>query len=265
MQSLVLYLIAGGRECIFRKCLEQGNIFFGIERVPAIARLVVKGKTVKCTGYKKELHVASIPSYEVDKCCDFVEGIFNIPCKSIPNYLNLTLTPSNPILHTTRLRTIFKDYHNGVVYPSLPLFYEEWDEESSELLLECDDEVQSICKALMEFQLSYVKSLREHYESPTIEAMTKKISSIEPFKGLKTPAIAIDGGFIPDLNSRYFTEDFSYGLTIIKQVAEFASVVTPHIDETLSWYHNISPIHNEFLFSKYGIVNRTNFENYYRK
>ena len=246
---------SGGSECAFKRCIERGNVFFGIERVPAVARLVTKGKTVKSTDYRKELHVASIPSSEVQKCCDIVQGIFDLPCKSIPNYLNLTLTPSNPILHTTRLRTIFKDYHEGVVYPSLPLFYEEWDDDSSELLLACDDEVQKICKALPEYQLQYVKSLREHYESPTVEAMTKKISSIEAFKGLKTPAIAVEGGFIPDLHSRYFTADFSYGLTIIRQVAGLVDVCTPYISDTMKWYIQIRKEKSDFSFTKYGINN----------
>ena len=40
----------GGSECTFRRCIERGNVFFGIERVPAIARLIRKGKTVKSTG-----------------------------------------------------------------------------------------------------------------------------------------------------------------------------------------------------------------------
>ena len=38
---------SGGGECAFHKCIERGNVFFGIERVPAIARLIQKGKTVK--------------------------------------------------------------------------------------------------------------------------------------------------------------------------------------------------------------------------
>ena len=243
----------GGSECAFRKCIERCNIFFGIERVPAIARLVTKGKTVKSTGYRSELHVASIPRDAVDRCCELVQSIFDIPCLPIPNYLNLTLTPSNPILHTTRLRTIFKDYHDGVVYHKLPLFYEEWDDESSELLLACDDEVQSVCKSLPDFQLDYVKSLKEHYESSTVEAMTKKISSIEAFKGLKTPSVVIEGGLVPDLNSRYFTADFSFGLTIIQQIAKFANVSTPNIDNTLLWYCSIAKEDNEFRFSDYSI------------
>ncbi len=255
----------GGSECAFRKCIERGNSFFGIERVPAIARLVKKGKTVRSTGYRNELHVASIPYYDVDKCCKLIHNIFDIPCKPILNYLNLTLTPSNPILHTTRLFTLFKDYHEGIIYTSIPLFYEEWDNDSSQLLMACDDEVQNICRALPEFHLEYVKSLREHYESQTVEAMTEKISGIIAFKGIKTPAVKVKGGFIPDLHSRYFTADFSYGLAIIKQIAIFAGVSTPHIDLVNDWYKSIAIEKDEFNFMDYSITSLNDLKRFYSK
>ncbi len=254
----------GGSECAFRKCIERGNVFFGIERVPAIARIVKKGETVKSFNYRDELHVAALPKKNAQKCVNLVEDIFDIKTTLIPNYLNLTLTPSNPILHTTRLRTLFRDWHEGVKYKSVPLFYEGWDDESSELLIACDNEVQEICKALPEYELHYVKSLREHYESPTIQSMTKKISSIESFKGIPSPTIKVDGGLIPDLHSRYFTADFSYGLAIIKQVADFAGVKTPNIDETMDWYKKIAIDTDGFCFSDYGIYTKMDFDRFYR-
>ena len=253
----------GGSECAFKKCIERGNVFFGIERVPAIARLVKKGRTVKSTGYRDELHVSSIPIGNVEQCCKIIYGIFNIPCKAIPNFLNLTMTPSNPILHTTRLRTLFKDWKPGVMYDSIPLFYEEWDNESSELLIACDNEVQEICKALPEFKLYYVKSLRIHYDSSTIEAMTKKISSIPAFKGLLSPIIEKNGKFIPDLHSRYFTADFSYGLSIIQQIGKMAQVEIPNIDETMQWYRNIAVETEEFHFLDYGIMDKASLKLFY--
>lgn len=255
----------GGSECAFRKCIERGNVFFGIERVPAIARLIQKGKTVKSTGYRDELHVAALPRKNAEKCAEMISRIFDMPCTTIPNFLNLTMTPSNPILHTTRLRTLFEKWHPGVVYDSVPLFYEEWDDASSELLIACDEEVQEICRALPDFQLEYVKSLRVHYESPTAEAMTRKLSSIAAFKGLTTPVVEVDGKFIPDLHSRYFTADFSYGLTIIKQVATIAGVYTPNIDATMQWYKNIAIETDEFRFEDYGITDRASFESFYLK
>ena len=253
----------GGSECVFRKCIERGNAFFGIERVPAIARLVQKGKTVRSTGYRDELHVAALPKKNASKCATLVEDIFDMKTTVIPNYLNLTMTPSNPILHTTRLRTIFGDWHEGVTYSKLPLFYEEWDDASSELLIACDEEVQNICLGLPEFELQFVKSLRIHYESPTVQDMTRKISSIAAFKGLTTPAIETDGAFVPDLHSRYFTADFSYGLTIIKQIADFAGVSTPNIDETMNWYKTIAIENDEFRFEDYGIESKAAFDSFY--
>ena len=253
----------GGSECAFRKCIERGNIFFGVERVPAIARLVQKGKTVRSVGYRDELHAAALPRINAEKCAELIAGIFDKPCKVIPNFLNLTMTPSNPILHTTRLRTLFGDWHEGVFYEKVPLFYEEWDDRSSELLIACDEELQQICRALPEFQLSYVKSLREHYESPTVEMMTRKISGIPAFKGLASPTIKTDNGLIPDLHSRYFTADFPFGLAIIQQIAAFAEVSTPEIDATMKWYQGIAEETDKFQYQDYGISDLKTFREFY--
>jgi hypothetical protein len=253
----------GGSECAFGKCIARGNTFFGIERVPAIARIVREGETVRSTGYRDELHVASLPAKDARGCADLVGGIFGIRTAVIPGYLNLTMTPSNPILHTTRLRTLFGGWREGVVYESVPLFYEGWDDASSDLLIACDEEVQAICRALPDFDLRYVKSLREHYESPTVEAMTRKIASIPAFKGLATPTVEVEGGLVPDLRSRYFTADFSYGLAIIEQVAEFAGVRTPRIDETMAWYKSIAIESAEFRFADYGICDREALGRFY--
>lgn len=253
----------GGSECAFRKCIERGNAFFGIERVPAIARLVQKGRTVKSTGYREELHVAALPKEYAHKCAELIQEIFDKKTTVIPNFLNLTMTPSNPILHTTRLKRIFGDWHEGITYDRLPLFYEEWDDASSELLFACDEEVQIICRHLPEFELQYVKSLKIHYESSTVQEMTRKISSIPAFKGLKTPAVEINGSFIPDLHSRYFTADFSYGLAIIRQIAALAGVSTPNIDATMDWYRGIAIDIDEFRYKDYGIIDKASFDIFY--
>ncbi len=253
----------GGSECAFRKCIERGNIFFGIERVPAIARLVQKGKRVRSVGYKPELHVSTLPIAHVEKCTDFIGSLFDIPCSSVPNMLALTMTPSNPILHTTRLMTIFKDYKKGVVYDRLPLFYEEWDDESSELLFKCDDEVQKICRSLTMFDLSFVRSLKIHYESDTPQKFSAKLRSIKAFKGLTTPSVKVEGGMIPDLNSRYFTADFSYGLSLIVQIADFAGVEVPYLKSVMKWYDTIRIVQDEFSYKDYGISDLKSFLDYY--
>ncbi len=253
----------GGGECAFRACIEKGATLFGLQRVPSVARLLEYGKSVCATGYRDKLFVASLPQERCRQIATIITDLFDIACDCLPCYLNLTLTPSNPILHTTRLRTIFADYQTGVSYKSVPLFYEEWSDNSSHLLFACDDEVQSICSTLNEFDLSQVKSLKIHYESSTPEALTRKIRSIEGFRGLKTPTVLQLDGYIPDLNSRYFTADFSYGLSILKQIAEYCHVAVPNIDETMKWYQRIAIHHDEFSFAAYGIIDRKSLCDFY--
>ena len=223
------------------------------------------GKIVRAVGYRLEMFVAALPSIETGECSKLIENILDIKTTPLPNYLNITLTPSNSILHTTRLKNLYGDYHEGVVYDSVPLFYEKWNNETSELLLKCDDEIQELCRALNCFDLSYVRSLRIHYESPTLEAMTKKISSIAGFKGLTSPTVKVGGGYIPDFNSRYFTADFSYGLAILVQIAEFSGVDVPNMKETLNWYYSIVGKRDEYHFSDYGINSYEEFLEFYSK
>ena len=196
----------GGFEFAFKKCIERGNPFFGIDRVPAIARLTERGKTVCCSGYKDKLYVAALPSAYTEECSALIESIYDIQCVRLPGFMALTLTPSNPILHTSRLMTIFKDYEPGVTYSSLPLFYEEWDDESSELLMACDDEIQQICRALPDFGLEYVVSEREFYSADTIEEMTQAICTEPSLLGLTTPAVpdepASEGRGLTGMRSR---------------------------------------------------------------
>ena len=253
----------GGGECAFKDIIDKGAVICGLQRVPSVARLVEYGKTVRAIGYRDVLHISTLPHAESERFATIISGIFDKTCEVLPNYLNLTMTPSNPILHTTRLRSIFKDYTQGKVYERLPLFYEEWDDDTSELLFRCDEEVQNVCNAMEEFDLSQVKSLKVHYESYDVPAFSAKIRSIDGFKGLTTPSKKTEKGLIPDLDSRYFTADFSYGLSILIQIASFAGVEVPKMKEVFEWYNNIRIHEGEFNYASYGIETYRQFKAFY--
>ena len=48
----------------------------------------------------------------------------------------------------------------------------------------------------------------------------------------------VEGGFVPDFGSRYFTEDFPYGLRIIQQQARKHQTDIPVIDRVMAWGMN---------------------------
>ena len=69
----------GGGECAFKACLDKGAILFGLQRVPSVARLIEYGKSVRAIGYRKQLHVAALPSNEVLEIKEILLDIFEIP------------------------------------------------------------------------------------------------------------------------------------------------------------------------------------------
>jgi len=200
---------SGGSEFYCMDLVNRGCVLFGFQRVHGIARPREYGKSVYDLGRKDKLFLAAIPAGETSTVCSVMEDLFGVPCVSLPNYLNVTLSPSNALLRPARPYSLFKDYREGQYWPRQIGFYSEWTDEASEILLGCDAELQETCRRAQRLglDLSGVRSLREHYESPTAEALTRKIRSIVAFKDLKTPMVQTESGWIPDLESRYFTED----------------------------------------------------------
>ena len=235
-QTLVILPGAGGAEFAFREVIKKGCSIIGFERVHSISRLKSYGHAVSMLGRKASLNIGSIPASRASEFAPVIEELFDMPCSYYENYLNVTLVPSNPILHTTRLYSMFKDYTPGKEYEKNPFFYREWDDSSSEMLISCDQELQTLCKAFSKLNLKGVKSLCEHYESYTVDSMTKKISTITAFKDLVSPLKKTETGWIPDFSSRYFKSDFSYGLKIIKDIAGLTSVPISNINRIWDWY-----------------------------
>lgn len=254
----------GGAEYAFKKCIDAGAILCGLQRVPSVARLEEYGKRVRCEGVRNELYLASIPHGYADGVAVFLSDIWGIPCNILPNYLSVTLTPSNPILHTTRLRTLFSEYHDGYVYDSNPRFYGDWDIESSRRLLTVDAELQDMCHMLSDIDLRSVKSLRIHYESDTEEEITHKLRSISSLNRLPSPMKRHAGGWVPDFDSRYFLADFPYGLAILEELAYILGYMAPTIGDTMDWYIRVTGNQRLFSFERYGIHTVDDIYEYYK-
>lgn len=232
-------------EYFFREHIERGAVLMGLQRVHSIARLKERGKSIYELSRKPEIFVAALPSSATPMVAEELRETFGMTTVEIPNYLALTLTPSNPILHTSRIRSMFRDWTPEVTYDHNILFYEEWTMDSAELLLACDDELQQVCRRLEEelgTNLEQVRSLRDHYESPTAEAIRAKISGIPAFKGFTSPMKEAKelGRWIPDFQSRYFKADFTFGLKAIKDIAVLVGVDTPSINDVYDWYMETS-------------------------
>lgn len=243
----------GGKEYLMEELINKGCIMFGSQRVPAIIRLERYGEAVLLKQKNEFMKIAVIPNKYSDKICKDMTGFIDIPCLPLKNYLAVTLSPSNPTMHPSRLYELFSDYEVGkTVYERNPYFYEEWSSIASQLLLDMDDELTLIFESLNEnndFEKEDMEKIRKRYNIEKPEELSKKINTAPGFQGIDSPMLKVEGGYIPDKNSRYFIEDIQFGLCIIKAFALLCNVSTPTVDKIIKWGQTL--VEKEYLVDGY--------------
>jgi len=223
--------------------LPKGTELFGFQRVPFIARINEYGHSASLLGYKDSLSVATYNSVSPQTIADLLSRLFEVKVNLLSDYMMVTLTNSNPLLHPSRLFGIFGNGRS--VYERPVLFYEEWDNFSSQTLIDCDNEFRLLLDRLG-ISKADIAPILDYYESHEAQSLTDKIRSIKAFKGLYAPMVQNqDGTFGPDWNNRYFQEDIPFGLLVIKSFAVKYGIVTPTIDKVLEWAQ--SGMNKEYL------------------
>jgi opine dehydrogenase len=76
--------------------VEKKNLtIFSLQYVPFLCKVVNYGKDVNIIGPKKHLYVTSYPVERVHQVCSIMSLAYFIPSVPLPNFLSLTLCPSN--------------------------------------------------------------------------------------------------------------------------------------------------------------------------
>ena len=216
------------------KVLPPDIPLFGFQRVPFISRIIEYGKKAELKGYKDTLHVAIENTSEKEPIRAKLEKLFEKPVSIADSYYEVSLSNSNPILHPARLYTMWKDWQPGIVYPRNPQFYAEWTVEASTLLLKMDNEFQHLLKVLG-LKTGCIPSILDYYESTDAISLTQKLHDIKAFQGIPSPMKEVEGRWIPDFSSRYFTEDFPYGMRFIVETARNQNVAITTIETIYQW------------------------------
>ena len=221
------------------KYLPKSQPLFGFQRVPFISRITHYGREAELKGYKDLLCVAVEHTYNKEVVRKELEGLFHTTVKLLNSHYEVSLSNSNPLLHTSRLYTLWKDWKPGITYNRNPGFYSEWTLEAAELYIAMDQEFQQLLRKLNVKEDS-IPSVLKYYESSDAESLVNKIRSIPAFQGILSPMkLNKYNMFEPDFHSRYFTEDFPYGLKFIYETALKYNIQTPQIENVYFWGENI--------------------------
>lgn len=216
--------------------LRSNQPLWGFQRVPFISRVNMYGQSAHLLGYKQAHNVAieHVSNSEKEAFAQMLSEWFERPINVLNNFYEASLTNSNPLLHTSRLYTLFGGAHEGKPFPRMIMFYEEWTTEAADLYIKMDEEFFQLLKVLPVSD-HFLPTALHYYESHDAKSLAAKLSSIQSFKGITSPMKQTEEGWLPDFTSRYFTEDFPYGLKYIWKLAHEKGVSCPHIDKVYAW------------------------------
>ena len=213
------------------RILDRSTGLFGFQRVPFIARVREYGKSALLLGYKPNLLMAVENISDTERFRISISNLFKTPVALLDNYLEAALSNSNPILHTGRLYSMFCGHENELFDHNI-LFYKEWTDQSSQCLIDMDREFFMLLDKL---DVHGIRPLLDYYESHDAVSLTNKISSIPAFQNILSPMTETEGGWKIDWNSRYFTEDFPFGLSFIKTLCDSNNIDAPVITKVYEW------------------------------
>ena len=217
-----------------QRLLPKEQPLFGFQRVPFISRTTEYGRSAELKGYKPLLNLAIEQTANKEALRLTIEQLFQTPTQLLQSHYEASLTNSNPLLHPSRLYTLWKDWHEGIVYDKNPYFYADWTLEAAQLYIDMDAEFQTLLRTLP-VRPEAIPDVLTYYESHDAASLAHKLRTIPAFQGILSPMKEVEGGFLPDFHSRYFTEDFPFGMRFIIELAQEKGVQIPKMKEVYEW------------------------------
>lgn len=217
-----------------QRLLPKEQPLFGFQRVPFISRTTEYGRSAELKGYKPLLNLAIEQTADKEALRLTIEQLFHTPTQLLQSHYEASLTNSNPLLHPSRLYTLWKDWHEGIIYDKNPYFYADWTLEAAQLYIDMDAEFQTLLRTLP-VRSEAIPDVLTYYESHDAASLAHKLRTIPAFQGILSPMKEVEGGFLPDFHSRYFTEDFPFGMRFIIELAQEKGVQIPKMKEVYEW------------------------------
>lgn len=227
-------------------------VIWGMKDVPHTAFELKAGVSVRMGGAKSRLYVAAHAREDTaarQTLLGRLQRLYAAPVELLDNYLEITLTPGNPIMHPSVVYGLIGPYGqwHGRKLPTRLCWWTDCPELGAYFLERCDQESQLLCKSLEErlgIDLSSVKPLKqeiiEAYQDQIRDpaTMLSVLRTNRAYDDIEAPLVpAEDGpGYLIDKRSRAFHEDVAYGLALLVGMARRLQVAAPHLEEIFEWH-----------------------------
>ncbi|MGX1174548.1 NAD/NADP octopine/nopaline dehydrogenase family protein [Pseudomonas sp. R151218B TE3479] len=227
-------------------------VIWGMKDVPHTAFDLKPGRSVKMGGGKSQLYVATharetqASRQQLQQMLSRLYG----PCVTLlDHYLEITLTPGNPIMHSSVIYGLIGPYGqwHRKIFPQRLCWWTECPELGAYFLERMDEESQNLCAVIsqrMGVDLSSVKSLKQEIVEAYGEQIRDRSSMLSilrtnrAYNDILAPMVPADGnrpGYVIERQSRAFNEDVAYGLVLLVEMAKRFELKVPYIEEVLQW------------------------------
>ena len=228
----------------------ENVVTFSFGLIPWICRVLEYGK-IGITYGVKPINIAAVEPQAHFEALN--ENIFKKVCldwfgkgafKQADNFLSLTFSVDNQIIHPSRCYGLFVKY--GGEWDKLediPFFYKDFDQKSADILTQLDADYTKIRERIREkypdkkftYMLDYLA--QDRYTNITPEyTVVESILCSNTLGAIKAPTVkSKTGKWKIDTNHRFFTDDIHYGLCIAKWVADRFGLNVPTIDKIIYW------------------------------
>jgi hypothetical protein len=160
------------------------------------------------------------------------------------NFLSLTFSVDNQIIHPSRCYGLFKKYGGQWEQrENIPYFYRDFDKLSADILRRLDADYTKIRKRIKEkYPEKDFTYMLDYLTQDRVTNKTEEYTIVESFQrsstlgAIKPPTVQTKAGtWKIDTDHRFFTDDIHYGLCIAKWTADCLHLDVPAIDEIIEW------------------------------
>jgi hypothetical protein len=235
----------GGFQWTARQILDGLPVeIFGIGAIPWMCKVRRQGAEVAILGSKAVNGHATLGRTAAPLVSDVLAHLTGMPMVDLGNFLQITLNPGNQLLHPGILYAMVEE-SGGRPFPEPPLLYETLSERAAEVLQGLSDELLALkarvencgepvsLSSVLPLHLSVIGGYGTDIADPT--TLRSTIATNRAYAGIRAPMVPVEGGWLPDPNSRFFHEDIPFGLVVLKGLAALASIPTPTLDAVLGW------------------------------
>jgi len=226
---------------------------FALQNLPWACRVSDYGVAVDVLGTKPFMEVVGRPASALGDLSGVLSRLVRVPCRAVESgFLGVGLSNMTQVIHPAVMYDNFGDWDGETPYDHVPLFYQGLSDEAADNMTRVSDEIQAVRAALEKRAPSVDLSVVHHVWDWCDRAygryitddstLRTRFASNRAYVGLTCPMHPDPGGgggFIPDFEARYLTEDVPYNLVPLKGLAVLCGVETPTVDLLLTWCQRV--------------------------